>query len=81
MHPNIDAAPLGGIPSATRVVFDTIYNPVRTKLLDMADDAGAETVTGVEMFVRQGAEQFERWLPCPAPRQAMRNALLEQLEA
>ncbi|MFP4433366.1 MAG: type I 3-dehydroquinate dehydratase [Phycisphaerae bacterium] len=79
MHPKVDAGPIPAIPSSTRVVFDTIYNPVRTKLLRLAEEAGATTVTGVAMFVGQGAEQFERWMPCPAPRDVMKRVLLNQL--
>jgi shikimate 5-dehydrogenase len=75
----VDASPIAAIPPATRVVFDTIYNPVRTKLLTLAEKAGATIVTGVAMFVGQGAAQFERWMPEPAPRDVMRTVLLREL--
>jgi 3-dehydroquinate dehydratase / shikimate dehydrogenase len=81
MHPKVDASPIPAIPRGARVVFDTIYNPVRTKLLQLADAAGATTVTGVAMFVGQGAEQFERWMPAPPPRATMRDVLLRELGA
>ena len=65
MHPNIDAEPDGwpGVFSSLpkQLVFDTIYNPMKTKLLRSAEAAGAKTVGGVEMFVRQAAVQFQAW--------------------
>jgi 3-dehydroquinate dehydratase/shikimate dehydrogenase len=79
MHPDVNATPIAEIPSSVRVVFDTIYNPARTKLLRLAEQAGATTVTGVEMFVGQGAAQFERWMPHSAPRETMRRVLLNHL--
>ena len=40
------------------VVFDAVYTPPSTRLLKEAKAAGATPVSGVEMFVRQGADQF-----------------------
>ena len=44
-----------------RVVFDLIYNPLQTKLLADAKAAGAQTLNGLDMFVRQAAMQFALW--------------------
>ena len=52
-------------------VFDTIYNPTKTKLLKQAEEAGAKTINGVEMFVRQAAAQFQMWTNLPAPVQVI----------
>lgn len=41
----------------TPVVFDTVYNPIRTPLLARATEAGCRTVDGVSMFVRQAVAQ------------------------
>lgn len=41
------------------VVFDTIYNPAETLLLKQAKEIGAKTVSGLDMFVNQAAEQFK----------------------
>jgi shikimate 5-dehydrogenase len=60
-------------------VFDTVYNPIRTKLLREAAAAGARTVGGVEMFVRQAAGQFLAWTAKPAPLNIMRNIIEERL--
>ncbi|NQU76173.1 MAG: shikimate dehydrogenase, partial [Planctomycetes bacterium] len=81
MHPNTDACPIpaGVTISAKSVVFDTIYNPVETRLLHLAAAAGARTVSGVEMFVNQAVRQYEIWLGRPAPRHIMRKVVLECL--
>jgi shikimate 5-dehydrogenase len=81
MHPRVDASPLQAIPPAAEVVFDTIYNPVETRLVTLARQARCQVVTGVDMFVEQGARQFELWFHQPPPRPAMRDALLTGLNA
>jgi shikimate 5-dehydrogenase len=58
------------------VVFDTVYNPQWTRLLVDARAAGATVVTGIEMFVRQAARQFELFTGRPAPVEVMRSALV-----
>jgi len=42
-------------------VMDMVYNPVRTPLLLMAERRGARTVSGMEMFLRQGRESLRLW--------------------
>ena len=81
MHPNVDASPLEQIPEPVKVVFDTIYNPIRTSLLTAAEDAGRLTVTGLDMFVSQAAAQFEMWTKQPAPRDVMRQVVIDKLES
>jgi shikimate 5-dehydrogenase len=61
------------------LVFDTIYNPLKTKLLEQAHAAGAKTVGGIEMFVRQAARQFEAWTNKPAPTDLMREVVEKRL--
>jgi 3-dehydroquinate dehydratase / shikimate dehydrogenase len=82
MHPNIDASPFGANPpklGASSVVFDTIYNPMKTRLLQQAESAGAKTISGVEMFVQQAAEQFAAWTKMAAPTQVMRRVIESKL--
>ncbi|NBB95575.1 MAG: shikimate dehydrogenase [Planctomycetes bacterium] len=82
MHPNVDESPLDRIPSASRIVFDTIYNPVRTRLLQLAEDAGRRTIDGVAMFVNQAVAQFDFWLAdrdVSAPRNVMEQVVRETL--
>ncbi|HSV13915.1 MAG TPA: shikimate dehydrogenase, partial [Tepidisphaeraceae bacterium] len=82
MHPNVDQSPLGGTPpkfADDTLVFDAIYNPMKTKLLKDAEAAGAKTIGGVEMFVRQAAGQFTAWTGKPAPTDVMREIVESRL--
>lgn len=77
MHPNTDATPIPDKPDWTpgTVVFDTIYNPAYTRLLREARAAGCVTISGREMFVRQGAAQFEQWTGLDAPTKTFHQTL------
>ena len=79
MHPKVQASPLERIPPGTKVVFDTIYNPIQTLLLAQARRSGCLTVSGLDMFVNQAAAQFEIWTGRPAPRETMRQVVVERL--
>jgi 3-dehydroquinate dehydratase/shikimate dehydrogenase len=63
-----------------RLVFDLVYNPVETPLLRMARQKGIPVVTGVEMFVQQGARQFEIWTGKPAPEEEMLRVVVHALK-
>ncbi len=63
------------------VVFDTIYNPVETRLIREAKEAGCTAITGDEMFIRQAAAQFELWTNQAAPREVFRKILHEKLHS
>ena len=53
------------------LVFDLVYNPLETPLLKLAKARGIPVITGLEMFVQQGARQFELWTGKPAPEAEM----------
>lgn len=53
------------------LVFDMVYTPLETPLLKLAKARGIATISGVEMFVQQGARQFEIWTGKPAPETEM----------
>jgi 3-dehydroquinate dehydratase/shikimate dehydrogenase len=84
MHPNVHASPInpdGPSPfTPETVAFDTVYNPLNTRFLKQAAKAGATTIPGTEMFVRQAALQFERFTQKPAPIDLFRNTLLTNLK-
>ncbi len=61
------------------VVFDIVYNPVKTLLLSEAEAAGAKTITGVGMLVHQGAEAFKIWTGHSPPLDVMRRAVMKEL--
>lgn len=79
MHPRTGESPLDASELNCRLVFDTIYRPRLTRLLQFAKRRGIEIVSGVEMFVAQGTAQFEIWTGERAPAQAMRRAVLSAL--
>jgi 3-dehydroquinate dehydratase/shikimate dehydrogenase len=79
MHPYADRSPLGARELNCRLVFDLIYRPRVTRLLQLAERRGIETVPGVEMFLAQGSAQWEIWTGERAPVKAMRNAVLRAL--
>jgi 3-dehydroquinate dehydratase / shikimate dehydrogenase len=79
MHPAADRSPLEARELNCRLVFDLIYRPRVTKLMQLAARRGIETVSGVEMFVAQGTAQWEIWTGERAPVNAMRGAVLRAL--
>ncbi|MBB5063842.1 shikimate dehydrogenase [Granulicella mallensis] len=62
-----------------RIVFDLVYNPIETPLLRLARQKGLTAISGVEMFVQQGARQFEIWTGKPAPEEEMLRVVLHAL--
>ena len=61
-------------------VFDLVYNPLQTRLLEQAQRSGASAISGLEMLVQQGALAFEIWTGKPAPVEVMRNACERALQ-
>lgn len=61
-------------------VFDLVYSPAETKLLKMARAKSLQTIAGLEMFVQQGARQFEIWTGKPAPLAEMGYVVTKALE-
>lgn len=47
------------------LVFDAVYTPKITRLLREAEECGAKTVSGTEMFIGQAYEQYERFTGLP----------------
>lgn len=83
MHPKVDASVFDDKPpklTADTVVFDTVYNPLQTKLLQQAQAAGAKTISGLEMFVRQAAAQFCAWTNIDPPLATMRKVVEARLK-
>ncbi len=63
----------------TKLVFDMVYNPLETPLLRLARARGLDTISGLEMFVHQGAAQFELWTGQRPKLEAMRQTVLQHL--
>ncbi len=76
MHGNVHPLPLEPNEWRARLVFDLVYNPLNTPLLQAAKARGIATIQGVEMFVQQGARQFEIWTGKAAPESEMQRVVL-----
>ena len=63
LFPNIDDTPtdLDDSFNPNQIVFDLIYNPLKTKFLKIAESKGATIINGLKMFVVQGAKSYELW--------------------
>ena len=80
MSPKTDATPVDAAHlHAGLTVFDVVYNPLRTRLLQEAHSAGCRTVPGAEMFIQQAVAQFELWTGVDAPVEVMRRVVLDAL--
>ena len=81
MSPNSDETPVPAkLLKAGLVVFDIVYNPIKTRLLTEAEVAGAETIDGLDMLVWQGALAFEMWTGVKAPVGIMKAEAIKVLK-
>jgi shikimate dehydrogenase len=60
-------------------VMDIVYNPYETRLLEDARARGINTIPGIEMFVNQALFQFEAWTGKSAPKEVMKQVVLDRL--
>lgn len=81
MHPNVDES---AIPSKSikknSVVFDIVFNPFKTKLLEDAEKKGCTIIPGFEMLFYGAMLQFRLWTGKSAPEKAMRRKVMEHLK-
>ena len=81
MHPKVGESLVEkGLIRPGLAVMDIVYNPLETRLLREAKEAGARTISGLEMFLNQGAESLKIWLGIDAPLELMRKVVLEELK-
>ncbi|MDR1990132.1 MAG: shikimate dehydrogenase [Acidobacteriaceae bacterium] len=79
MHPNVTATPIEASHLTGAMVYDLIYNPVETRLLQDARAMGADTIGGLDMLVAQAVEQIEWWTGVRPSGDIMRAAALARL--
>jgi len=80
MHPETGSSPVEkDLLHPGLLVFDLVYNPVKTRLLRDAEEAGASILPGVNMLVYQGVEAFKMWTGVDPPVETMRAAVLKAL--
>jgi shikimate 5-dehydrogenase len=80
MYPHTDQTPVEAtLLAGYKYVMDVIYNPLKTRLLLDAEKQGCRVVSGLDMFVHQGAEQIKLWTGKEPPRALMKKAVTERL--
>ncbi len=83
MVPDIEDSPVE-LPEAfnkDQIVFDFVYNPLKTRLMSIAESQGATTINGVRMLIAQAAKSFELWTTKEMPVEKIENALIGYLSA
>jgi shikimate dehydrogenase len=80
MFPDVDQTPLPTMNMLTpkTIVYDLVYNPIRTKLLSDAVDAGKDIVVinGMEMLIQQAAGSFKLWTHQDMPVDEVREFII-----
>jgi shikimate dehydrogenase len=88
----INATPVGMHPTTGQMVvgkaefregqtvIDLVYRPLETELLRQAKQKGARTVSGLEMFIHQGARAFEIWTGRGMDIERIRRLLTQRLQ-
>jgi 3-dehydroquinate dehydratase/shikimate dehydrogenase len=81
MHPDVDVSPVpDGVLKADMTVFDTVYNPVETRLLREAKAAGATVINGAEMYIRQAMAQYKIFIGDDPDEAQMRSVVMKCLQ-
>jgi shikimate dehydrogenase len=81
MKPDIDRSLLpSGLLKPGLVVFDIVYNPLKTRLLLEAEMVGAEIISGIEMLIWQGALAFKLWTGVKAPLDILKMEAIKVLK-
>ncbi len=65
------------VASPKAIVYDIIYNPSKTALLEQAEEYGLQTINGLRMLIYQAQEAFEHWFGILPEVTAETIALLE----
>lgn len=61
------------------VVYDIVYNPLKTELIKYAKKHGIKTIQGLDMLIYQGAKAFEIWTGKKPDTLKMKIAALEAM--
>ena len=61
--------------SKESIVYDIVYKPVETKLLENAKTAGAQIIYGYEMLLEQAIASFKIWFRIDPPIESMKKVL------
>jgi len=78
MYPTIDDSVLStaDVFVEDQVVFDLVYNPTKTKFLQLAESKNAIALNGLTMLVQQAAKSFNLWTGNEFPVEKVYKSLL-----
>ncbi len=74
-QPHADQTPVRAADLTGGWVYDLVYNPMETRLLREAAGKGCGTISGLEMFLEQAAEQQRLWFGKRPQAKNMREAI------
>lgn len=82
MYPKIDSTPWNEkVPFPENItVYDMVYTPAQTKLMQQAESVGGRAIGGLGMLVRQGAIAFKLWTGVEPPIDVMMETVREALK-
>ena len=82
MFPEVDDSitDLGESFKKGQIVFDLVYNPIKTKFLKLAQKQGAEILDGLSMLIYQAAKSFELWTGEEMPQEQVKNSIKYYIE-
>ncbi|MCZ6634465.1 MAG: saccharopine dehydrogenase NADP-binding domain-containing protein [bacterium] len=80
MHPQVDAYPLLNAKAVhpDLVLYDTVFNPLETRLMREFQAAGAPAYGGLDMLVFQGARSFTIWTGSEPPTDVMKEVVVRR---
>lgn len=77
MRPDVDGIPIPPDLLHPKLrVYDLVYNPLRTRLVEEAERRGASAVSGLGMLVHQGALSLRIWTGLEPPIGVMEQAVM-----
>jgi len=74
MYPHDTLTPIELSQVEGKIIYDLIYNPVKTALLRTAEEKGAITLNGLDMLVDQAVEQLNIWIGKSPSRNILKEA-------
>ena len=63
------------------VLYDTVFNPMQTRLMSQFQSVGASAYGGLEMLVYQGARSFQIWTGTEPSSDVMKQAIVGRFQS
>ncbi len=83
MYPNVESSPLldERAVHSDLILYDTVFNPLETRLMAQFREAGAPAYGGLDMLVYQGARSFHIWTGIEPPTDVMKQAIVGRFQS